>query len=351
MKMFTRIAALFMAASFAFILASCQHEIKEQVKTYTVTFYSNGGSNVESQKIKEGNKATEPPAPTKMHYDFEGWYNGFSKFYFYSTINSNITLNAKWTPHKYTITYEGIDGATNPNVTTYTVENNDITLQDASKPGSIFEGWYNGTEPVTNITTVNGGNITLTAQWSQTIPSTPQNIKARASGFRTIDVSWDAVEGASSYIVYYGQSPNASEEDLLKTETERTSFRADFLPIDQRYYFWVFAKNSIGNSDKSNVVSAVSCLPAPGGVNAYAQGKGYARVSWNLVSGAESYQIYAAKLDSYYREQEKQLCATSRGVSQVVKLTSGASYKFYVRAVYGSKTSAFSSATMSVIIH
>ena len=67
------------------------------VKTYTVTFNSNGGSSVTSQKVTKGEKAKKPTDPTKDGYDFEGWKdeNG-SSFNFNTTINSDITLTASW---------------------------------------------------------------------------------------------------------------------------------------------------------------------------------------------------------------------------------------------------------------
>ena len=70
------------------------------INTYTVTFNTNGGSNVESQKVKYGADADEPDDPTLDGYSFDGWYSdsGFSKAYDFSTeVMANITLYAKWT--------------------------------------------------------------------------------------------------------------------------------------------------------------------------------------------------------------------------------------------------------------
>jgi len=70
------------------------------VNTYTVTFNTNGGSNVVSQKVKYGADADEPDDPTLDGYSFDGWYSdsGFSKAYDFSTeVTANIALYAKWT--------------------------------------------------------------------------------------------------------------------------------------------------------------------------------------------------------------------------------------------------------------
>lgn len=64
---------------------------------YTVTFDSDGGSAVESQKVKSGEKATKPADPTKMGVLMAGWYNGENVFDFNTPITADITLKAKWT--------------------------------------------------------------------------------------------------------------------------------------------------------------------------------------------------------------------------------------------------------------
>ena len=64
-----------------------------------VTFDSKGGTNVAIQEIEKGTKATEPAAPTREGYNFEGWYKEeayTNKFEFTETVDANITLYAKW---------------------------------------------------------------------------------------------------------------------------------------------------------------------------------------------------------------------------------------------------------------
>ena len=69
------------------------------VTTYTVTFDTNGGSSVDSQKVKENQKATEPTAPTKENNTFAGWYSDSeltTEYNFDTAVTKNITLYAKW---------------------------------------------------------------------------------------------------------------------------------------------------------------------------------------------------------------------------------------------------------------
>lgn len=77
---------------------------KEVVKNnYTVTFDSNGGSAVASQTVVEGNKATQPAAPTREGYTFNGWTLNGSTYNFDNAVTGNITLVASWNQKNYTI--------------------------------------------------------------------------------------------------------------------------------------------------------------------------------------------------------------------------------------------------------
>ena len=65
-------------------------------KQYTVTFNSNGGTNVSSQKVVEGNKATKPTNPTRDKYTFKEWQLNGNTYDFNTAVNGNITLTAIW---------------------------------------------------------------------------------------------------------------------------------------------------------------------------------------------------------------------------------------------------------------
>lgn len=65
---------------------------------WTVTFNSDGGTEVESLTVVDGGKAVEPTAPTKANFNFAGWYLATGgEFDFDTPITGNITLTAKWT--------------------------------------------------------------------------------------------------------------------------------------------------------------------------------------------------------------------------------------------------------------
>ena len=62
------------------LVISCKNEVK--IPTYTVTFDSDGGSEVPVQTVNAGEKATKPADPTRDGYDFTGWKKDGADFSF-----------------------------------------------------------------------------------------------------------------------------------------------------------------------------------------------------------------------------------------------------------------------------
>ena len=157
--------------------------IKEK---YTVTFNSNGGSEIDPLiNIEKGFKITKPLNPTKDEtntekYTFKGWYkdsNFTDAFDFENdTIEANITLYAKWDiTNKYIVTFDSNEGSIVESQTVY--DNGKVTAPtDPTKNSSettkyAFAGWYKD-ESFTqlfdfNLETVTS-NIILYAKWDIT---------------------------------------------------------------------------------------------------------------------------------------------------------------------------------------
>lgn len=138
---------------------------------YTITYNLNEGTNYEGVPTSYTIEDTITlGTPTKTGYDFGGWYNGASKV---ETINEQtgaLTLTAKWTATEYGIIYN-LDGGTNDskNPTIYTIED-EITLEDPTKEGYDFDGWYTDatcqTAQGTTIDVGTTGAVTLYAKWT-----------------------------------------------------------------------------------------------------------------------------------------------------------------------------------------
>lgn len=81
------------------------HNDKKQEETLseeyiTVSFDTDGGSNIDSVVIKIGETIKEPDIPTKDGYTFKGWYIKEEEFAFSKPITEEITLKAKWEENK-----------------------------------------------------------------------------------------------------------------------------------------------------------------------------------------------------------------------------------------------------------
>lgn len=130
---------------------------------FTVYFNSNGGTEVTEVLVLSGEKIIEPVKPSKeptntTWYEFEYWYVEDEKvpFDFESSINSEITLNAKWkeTVRKYSVAFKNYDGTI---LEVDSVEYNKLPEYNSLTPEKkeennkkfIFSGWDKEIEKVT----------------------------------------------------------------------------------------------------------------------------------------------------------------------------------------------------------
>ena len=75
---------------------SNDESIKEEINYYTVTFDSNGGTNIDSVVVKENDVIIEPSSPEKEGYTFEYWELDGKQYDFNTKVTSEIILIAKW---------------------------------------------------------------------------------------------------------------------------------------------------------------------------------------------------------------------------------------------------------------
>ncbi len=135
----------------------------EVIGAYTVTFQSEGGSEVASQ-IRANAPAARPADPTKEGYTFIGWYKGESEWDFetpVTPVTPDLTLTAKWQLNQYTITFDTAGGSEVPSITQdYGTA---ITAPaNPTKTGYTFAGW-DKTIP----STMPAGDMTITARWTE----------------------------------------------------------------------------------------------------------------------------------------------------------------------------------------
>ena len=81
--------------------------VQTERPTATVTFRTNGGTDVSSDSVAQGTAVSAPANPARYGYDFAGWYadEGLTTPYDFATpVTSNITLHAAWDAWPFTDT-------------------------------------------------------------------------------------------------------------------------------------------------------------------------------------------------------------------------------------------------------
>lgn len=123
---------------------------KWTVNQYTITFNTDGGSDVAPITQDYGTAVAAPAAPTKAGYTFAGWYKDGVAYTFTTMPAEDITLTAKWSTDSHNAIFV-IDGVE----TIVPTEFGQVPVAPpASKLGYTFTGWDKelvamGTEDVT----------------------------------------------------------------------------------------------------------------------------------------------------------------------------------------------------------
>lgn len=174
-KFFSVLLSTVCAAAFAFSFAACTPSDTADpnptpdpdpdpdpdpvpVEVYTVSFDTDGGSEVPSQEVEEGDYAVRPDDPTKDGMLFGNWFveeTHETPFDFENTaITEDTTVYASWVNADDSLTatfYYNYDGAPDDGVfyTAHFEEGDRIgTISSPTREGYVFGGWYdeNGEE-------------------------------------------------------------------------------------------------------------------------------------------------------------------------------------------------------------
>lgn len=166
------------------------------VPTYSISFAGGSGSSGSMGAIDEIACDAEQELPacgfSKTGYDFANWTadvavvveaatitagDAINDAVMLQNIRSNISLTAVWNPITYNLTYEGLEGATNSNPASYTIETTTISLANpGSRTGYTFTGWTCGGEAITEIPLGSTGDKTITANWTHDNYSVTWNV-------------------------------------------------------------------------------------------------------------------------------------------------------------------------------
>ena len=129
-----------------------------EINQYTIAFDTNGGSEIAPITQDYGTEITAPDNPTRKGYTFKGWDKEIPK----TMPAENITVKAQWEINQYTITFDTNGGSEIAPITQdYGTE---ITAPDnPTRKGYTFKGWDKEIPE-----TMPAENITITARWKDT---------------------------------------------------------------------------------------------------------------------------------------------------------------------------------------
>ena len=129
-----------------------------EINQYTIAFDTNGGSEIAPITQDYGTEITAPDNPTRKGYTFKGWNKEIPE----TMPAENITVKAQWEINQYTIAFDTNGGSEIAPITQdYGTE---ITAPDnPTRKGYTFKGWDKEIPK-----TMPAENITITARWKDT---------------------------------------------------------------------------------------------------------------------------------------------------------------------------------------
>ena len=210
---------------------------------------------------------------------------------------------------------------------------------------SLTDVYYDGTASDWAKITIEEGNEDLTnatLHCAKSAPAAPVVKIGNSAASGKPMLTWNAVEGATSYRIYRSTS-RGSGYSLLGTVTA-TSYTNTGAKAGTTYYYRVKACNDAGLSPYSNIVSGKvkSVTPKPSAPvvkigNSASSGKPV--LTWNAVSGATSYKVYRATSQSGTYSLLGTVTATSYTNTGA---KAGTTYYYKVKAVNSAGESAYS---------
>ena len=147
---------------------------KWKVNQYTITFDTNGGSEITPITQDYGTAITAPANPTREGYTFIGWDKAIPA----TMPAENMTITAKWKVNQYTITFDSNGGS---EIAPITQDYGTVIAAPANptREGYTFIGWDKAFP-----TTMPAEDLTITAQWRDIAVPTGE-IKIAENGWKS----------------------------------------------------------------------------------------------------------------------------------------------------------------------
>ena len=224
-----------------------------EINRYTITFDTAGGSEIAPITQDYGTNITAPADPTREGYTFKGWDKEIPK----TMPAENMTVKAQWDINQYSITFDTNGGSEIAPITQdYGTA---ITAPaDPTREGYTFIGWDKAIP-----TTMPAENITVTAQWKDSEKPTGE-IKINENSWKaffnnitfglffkdtqTVTINAADNSGETVTVEYL-----LSDKELTKAELDGMTFTVYTAPFgidpDNEYIIYVRLTDNAGNTD------------------------------------------------------------------------------------------------------
>ncbi|HQI82145.1 MAG TPA: fibronectin type III domain-containing protein [Deltaproteobacteria bacterium] len=168
----------------------------------------------------------------------------------------------------------------------------------------------------------------------------PTGVTARA-GNRRATITWNAVQGANSYTIYWSTTTGVTPASGTAITGVTSPYAHTGLTNGTTYYYVVTAVNHDGESAPSAQVSCRPTGPVPPTGIVFTPGNGQLTIAWTAVTGATSYNIYWSSTAGVTTANGTKITHANSPYT-LPGLTNGTAYYFVLTSVFPSGESAAS---------
>lgn len=155
-------------------------------------------------------------------------------------------------------------------------------------------------------------------------------LSGQSASYNSISLTWDAIDGATSYEVWVATGAKATYKRAATVET--TSYRNGSRVFNKTYYYKVRGMNADGTSAFSNVVSVKTIPATPSNFKAVRSSYKSIKLSWSKVPGASGYAIYRASSENGKYTLIRRITRGKTTSYTNTSLTCGKTYYYKIRA-------------------